>query len=270
MKRLLVLVAVMVVAVCADHHTMPADASHPTPADDAHDHTVDFEKLDDRIDHLIDRFHDLNMKIDARIDPARMRKAHSLEERVVRLEGNGCEPKEFQCGTDNPQCIGRILVCDGIKDCRNGHDEEYCELHLNVNDYFEGHVISDTCTKRQPDVISFEVKAVRRDPYFNNVAFMRILMHIEFEDKLRSGKVSLPTIAYYNFGSKKLIVMPPEDDRLGMSCEFDGYNLDRCKGEIKHEASLEVCATLLFTRKKDHDDHHEHTGEHHDSHHGHH
>lgn len=221
------------------------------------DHAAEFEKLDDRVDHLTARLHGLVAKIEARVDPARVKKAHSLEERVVRLEGNGCKPKQFQCGTDNPQCIGRLLVCDGIKDCRNGHDEENCDLPTKVDDYFEGHVITDTCTKRRPDVISFEITAVRRDTYFNAVAFVRANIIIAHDDGQRQGDVALPTVGYYSFGLKKLILTPPESDRLGLTCEFDGYNLDRCKGEIKHEASLEVCATLLFTRKKDHGhDHH--------------
>lgn len=239
MKLLFAVVALLVAAACAEE-----------------DHTGDFEKLDDRIDHITSRIHDLVSKIETRVDPARVKRAHSLEERVVRLEGNGCRKREFQCGTDNPQCIGRLLVCDGVKDCRNGHDEENCDLPTKVDDYFEGHVIHDTCTKRRPDIISFEISSVRRDAYFNTVAFVRANIHIEFKDNLREGEVSLPTVGYYSFGAKKLILAPPEDDRLGLSCEFDGYNIDRCKGEIKHESSLEVCATLLFTRKKDHDHHH--------------
>lgn len=236
MKRLLVAAAVAVallVAVAADE-----------------DHSADFEKLDDRIDGLTSRIHDLVAKIDRRVDPARIRKAHSLEERVVRLEGNGCGRREFQCGTDNPQCVGNLLVCDGVKDCRNGHDEENCELPTNVGAFFEGHMISDTCTKRKPDIISFEIKSVRRDTYFTNTAFVRANIIIKYADKLRSGEVVLPTVGYYNFGASKLILTPPEEDRLGLSCDFDGYNLDRCEGEIKHEASLEVCAKLLFTRVK--------------------
>jgi hypothetical protein len=46
------------------------------------------------------------------------------------------------------------------------------DLHFNVGDVFDGHVITDTCTKRQPDVISFEIKSIRRDTYFSTVAFV--------------------------------------------------------------------------------------------------
>jgi hypothetical protein len=224
-----------------------------TVADDSHDHSSDFEKLDDRLDHLTDRIHDLNAKIDHRIDPERIKKAHSLEHRVVRLEGDGCGKREFQCGNDDPQCIGSLLVCDGVKDCRNGHDEESCELPTTAGSYFEGHVITDTCTKRRPDVISVEITSVRRDSYFQTVAYVRAIIHITYAGRAVEGEVALPTVGFYSFGSHKLILAPPEDDRLGLVCEFDGYNADKCQGKIVHEGSLETCATLLFTRRKNQD-----------------
>lgn len=217
------------------------------------DHTKDFDDLDDRIDSITARIKQLANKIDERTDPEKIAKAHSLEARVVNLEGNGCKDREFQCGGDDPQCIGVLLACDGRKDCRNGADEENCDLHFKVGDVFDGHVISDTCTKRQPDVISFEIKSIRRDTYFNTVAFLRVNIHIEFENDRYEGAVSLPTVGYYNFGNHKLIVVPPESDRLGLVCQFDGYDWNRCHGEIKHEASLNTCATLHFTRKTEDD-----------------
>jgi hypothetical protein len=74
MKRLLVAAAVAVALLVA---TATASA----------DFTADFEKLDDRIDGLTARISGLTGKITARVDPARITKAHSLEQRVVRLEG---------------------------------------------------------------------------------------------------------------------------------------------------------------------------------------
>jgi len=221
-----------------------------TAADDSHDHSADFEKLDDRLDHLTARIHDLVAKIDQRVDPARIRKAHSLEQRVVQLEGDGCGNREFQCGSDDPQCIGSLLVCDGVKDCRNGRDEDHCELPTTVGSYFEGHVITDTCTKLRPDIISVEITSVRRDNYFSTVAYVRAIIHIAYANNKMEGEVSLPTTGFYTFGSHKLVLTPPEDDRLGLVCEFDGYNADKCDGKIMHEASKEVCATLLFVRKQ--------------------
>lgn len=212
------------------------------------DHTKDFDELDERIDAVTSRIQALTDRINSRTDPERIAKAHSLEARVVNLEGTGCGDREFQCGGDDPQCVGALLACDGRKDCRNGADEENCDLHFKVGDKFDGHVITDSCTKRQPDVISFEIKSIRRDTYFNTVAFMRVTVNIEFENNKYEGAVKLPTVAYYNFGTRKFIIVPPESDRLGLVCQFDGYNWNSCEGTIKHEASLNVCATLHFTR----------------------
>lgn len=225
-------VALFVVATVADHHSVD-----------------EFEKLDDRLDQLTSRVNKLVAQIDARVDADRIKKAHSLEQRVVRLEGDGCGKREFQCGSDDPQCVGALFVCDGIKDCRNGHDEENCDLPTSAGSYFEGHVITDTCTKRRPDVISIEITSVRRDAYFSTVAYVRALIHISYDSKLQSGEVALPTVGFYSFGGSKLVLAPPEDDRLGLICDFDGYDTDKCQGTIVHEGSLETCATVLFTRR---------------------
>jgi len=43
------------------------------------------------------------------------------------------------------------------------------ELPTKKGDYFEGHMIWDTCTQRKPDVIGFEVTDVNSCDYFTPV-----------------------------------------------------------------------------------------------------
>lgn len=42
----------------------------------------------------------------------------------LKLAGNGCEKRHYQCGGDEPRCISDLLVCDGSPDCPNGSDED--------------------------------------------------------------------------------------------------------------------------------------------------
>lgn len=41
-----------------------------------------------------------------------------------------CAKNEFDCADNSGQCIHRILICNGIKECANGNDEDadLCEL----------------------------------------------------------------------------------------------------------------------------------------------
>ena len=42
---------------------------------------------------------------------------------AVALIGNGCLREDgFRCGT-SAQCVSRLHVCDGWRDCMNGEDE---------------------------------------------------------------------------------------------------------------------------------------------------
>ena len=74
-------------------------------------------------------------------------------------------------------------------------------------------------------------------------------MVVEYETDLYDGQDSLITVGTYHFGKHILALDPPEEDRLGLYCAFDGFNMDRCEGYIAHEASTEICAEIVFVRK---------------------
>ena len=72
---------------------------------------------------------------------------------------------------------------------------------------------------------------------------------LEYENGLIGGHDSLPTVGYYHFGRHVVALQPPEADRLGLYCVFDGFNHDRCDGYIAHEASMDICAEITFVRQ---------------------
>ena len=51
------------------------------------------------------------------------------------------------------------------------------ELPTKKGDYFEGHVVWDTCTVRKPDVIGIEIMHVKENDYFTPVAEVYIVLH---------------------------------------------------------------------------------------------
>lgn len=212
------------------------------------DHTSDFDKIDDRLDRVTSRIVKLEERIAARVDPARVVRAKSTIARVVKIEGNGCGSNDFQCGGNDPQCVGNLLVCDGVKDCRNGADEAQCKVPFQAGDVFEGHVIFDRCTQRQPDTFNFEISAVQTSANFGAFAKVRGNLLMEYDDDITEGQASLPSFGQYSFATNKLVFRPQEADRLGLSCEFDGANTQRCVGAIKRDSG-EKCAKIIFTKK---------------------
>jgi hypothetical protein len=213
------------------------------------DHTSDFDKIDDRLDHVTARLVKLEDRIAARVDPARVQRAKSLVAKVVKLEGDGCDSNDFQCGGNDPQCVGNLLVCDGVKDCRNGADEAQCKPPFQAGDVFEGHVIYDRCTQRQPDIMNFEISAVQTSANFGASAKVRGNLVMEYDDQINDGQASLPSVGQYLFATNKLVFRPQESDRLGLSCEFDGSNTERCVGAIKRDSGVQ-CAKIIFTKKQ--------------------
>jgi hypothetical protein len=229
------LMAAACAAVYADHHE--------------HDHREDFNKIDERLDHLTHEVVDLENQIHKRVDKGRINRARTVRALVTSLTGNGCGKRDYQCGGTDPQCVSYLMVCDGVQDCRNGNDEKRCDLPVHKGDVFEGHMIFDYCTKRQPDTMTMRITDVYRAEYFKPIAKVNVDVGIDVTNRGVHIHAELPTIGWYNVGLRRLILMPPEADRLGLVCQFDDGSRERCIADIKHEASLETCAKLVFVRQ---------------------
>ena len=54
------------------------------------------------------------------------------------------------------------------------------DLPTKKGDYFEGHMIWDTCTERKPDVLGFEITDVKTYSYFTPVVEVSLisLLHV--------------------------------------------------------------------------------------------
>jgi len=238
---------------------------HEEPRDDEDvkdtdpEHSKEYDELDTRLNKITSRLQEIEDDLDDRLDPAKITKAHSLEHRVTELEEDHCDSDHYYCGREDPECVSRLHVCDGVNDCRSGDDEKHCELPLKVGDEFVGHVVFDNCTQRRPETVAFTITAIKTDAAFPGFPKVRATISIESETDDHEAEVALPTTGYYRFNSQNLILLPPEDDRLGLICDFDGHNKDRCVGNIGPETSLEACAQFIFFRHFDDedDDHHE-------------
>jgi len=217
-------------------------------------HEEQYDQLEKRLDQLTARLHNLDEELDDRLDPEKKEHALSFEHELQTLEASECEDENHvRCG-DETECVFRLFVCDGHEDCRNGADEENCDLPVSVGDRFTGHVVFDRCTQRHPDTITFEITAVKVNEAFPVFPYIRSTLFISVEDDEIEQDVALPTTGYYRYNSHRLVFLPPEDDRLGLVCEFDGHDYDKCVGNIVRESTLDPCAQFIFFRETEDDE----------------
>jgi len=136
-----------------DHH---GDEEEEEEEEEEDLHEQQYDQLEKRLDGLTSRLHDMDEELDDRLDPERKEKALSFDHRVRQLEGSDCDEEHHVTCGDDTECVFRLFVCDGHEDCRNGADEEHCDLPVEVGDRFVGHVVFDTCTQRHPETITIE------------------------------------------------------------------------------------------------------------------
>jgi len=257
---LLVIAAITAPALCRKKHHKKAhndddDDDNKKHDDDDDDHHVsEYSALEKRLDDVTSRLHELDDELDKRFDPELRVKALSLEYRVSTHEESSCDDQHYDCGAPDHECVSRLLVCDGIKDCRNGGDEHHCSLPTKKGDHFEGSRVYENCSDSIPENFDFTISAVKVHSDYPAFPRVRAILHFSESTDESDHEVSVPTDGYYRYATHKLVLRPPTGRHLGLVCDFDGSNEDRCVGDIMQEGSLNACARFIFHRKEDDDD----------------
>jgi hypothetical protein len=214
--------------------------------------SAQLKSLEERIVKVAARVQEIQNYWDNTVQPQRdafKARTDDLVNRVHDLEeADGAEG--FDCGGDDLQRISRLFVCDGTKDCANGHDEDdaTCHAAIAAGTVLKGdHVANDDCTRRRPDKLSIVITSAKRLSWFQNRIQVTANVNVEFNSEDSEATASLPTSGYFWFATRELVLFPPENDRLGITCRFNTDN--SCRGHIVHEASGESCADFTLNRQ---------------------
>jgi hypothetical protein len=263
MKKILVLLlvlgALVAIGTCDKRnrkHRKDHDdhKKHDDDHDDDDHYGEDYEALQKRLDLVTSRLHHLDDELDRRFDPELRQKALSLEYRVEVLEEPNCDKDHYDCGPQDHECVSRLMVCDGHKDCRNGDDEAHCNLPTKKGDHFEGEQVYENCTESIAEKFDFTVTAVKVHSDYPAFPIIRAILHFAESTDEDDHEIALPTVGYYRYSSHKLVLRPPQGRGLGLVCDFDGHNEDRCVGDIMSEGSLTPCSRYIFHRQDEDDD----------------
>jgi hypothetical protein len=215
----------------------------------------DIDMITERLDDATARLHDIESPVENRLDPKWKRKAHSMAARILHIEeehlGSVCEEHEHRCGQFDLQCVHNLFVCDGVKDCRNGEDEDHCDAPIHVGDTFIGTAIYDHCGYAHPkdQKVKMVINKVKSFPYFTSHLGLQVTTYLNFDYHGRETNYAFPSKGYYNFATHSLVVLPPSTRSLGLHCEFDGYDFSSCHGKVMLEGSLHVCAEYHYEKQ---------------------
>lgn len=201
----------------------------------------------DRLSYRIDR---LGGKLDERLhDPEQDEQFQRLSYRVSRFEDSRCGHSQFKCGSSDNQCVSKLMLCDGIKDCRSGEDEANCDLPFKVKDEFYGVEIFDNCVLRRPGAMTVIIKDIQQPPFYPGHPRITAMVVINYQDEVIRGSVALPSEAYYFFSDRRLEISPPLPNVRRLDCHFDRTSDDVFIGDVMTMSHLTACARFRFHRK---------------------
>lgn len=170
--------------------------------------------------------------------------------RVAKLEGNTCPDKEVSCRGDWPECVHHLLVCDGVKDCHNGNDEneKLCDGSIvRVGSSFRGVAHWHHCTVAEDHYYTVTITATRRSPFFTNRTFLRATVTREYED---DAPVSYTGRGYYVYAARKLVIAADENahTNTALICTFNFGDADHAECKIVSANSLDECGLVRVAR----------------------
>ena len=205
-----------------------------------------------RLNHLTAKIQELEDTFDERVSSGNS--AHnvlaSLGARLQSITGSGCPDGYYACGGNDNQCVDNLLVCDGNKDCMNGHDEESstCTVLAEAGSHWHGVPVRDACTTRQPYELDIVVSDTSRLDFYSSRVDVHASILTRSKDQHSTSTANLPTTGYYNFATRQLILAPPESDGLGMIVDFNTGDDNVANGYVTRVSTLERCALFVLRR----------------------
>jgi hypothetical protein len=176
-----------------------------------------------------------------------------VKARLRRLGVNNCQKNEVSCGGDYPECVHNLLVCDGIKDCHNGKDEDekVCDADVvRVGSTFSGVVHWTSCVEHLDHVSMITITASHRSTYFGPKAWVRATISRVEGDFPNIEQVSYTAKGYFTFANRRLALVPDANapHRFGIICYFHFGDGDHADCKVVQEGSRNLCAKWRVVR----------------------
>lgn len=172
--------------------------------------------------------------------------------RVSELEGTGCAENQLQCGGAGIECVSDLLVCDRVKDCHNGHDEdpEFCDVSgIRAGTTFSGWYASNSCLlgAGKTYICHKTILEVKRSRVFPSHLLLTIDVTCDWKDEPPLlGKVRHVLFASYQIANRRF---DHYDLGYGTECYFPYDNFDEIHCSVKYGEATCIPHLIALRRK---------------------
>jgi hypothetical protein len=203
------------------------------------------------IDELEEEVDKLEKAFDKLTPDTNERETSRVRARVRRLEGDSCGKNEVSCGGDYPECVHNLLVCDGIKDCHNGRDEDekICNAAVvHPGSTFSGITHWTSCTELNDHPTLITITDSDKSAFFGPRVFVRATVTNEIGQNQEVSTYNAK--GYFSFAKRRLSLVPDANapNNYGIICLFYFGDNDHADCRFVLEGTEGQCAKLRVTR----------------------
>lgn len=218
-----------------------------------HDFRVSSQNL--HIDQLAHDVEELEHEFDKLSDLPDKKEIYGIKARVRNLEGDHCHSGEVQCGGSVPECISPLFVCDGVKDCKNGRDENphVCsDEPYKVGSSLAGVTSWTDCFTHRPHWTVVTITANEKPEFYTSQVYVKAVASFEVDEHshlVRSHNMK----GYWNPGKRALALFPDdasdeEAQGFGILCRFNLGSNHIADCAIGSVASKHICGSFRGAR----------------------
>ena len=171
----------------------------------------------------------------------------------ISFKGNGCKKDQFQClrkPGQIPQCVNNYAVCDGVKDCRDGQDEESstCVNRSPVGSSWGGDLQWIGCASHRSKRMYVIITRAERHPFVPSIMSITATLVFTWAENGRTMSNTEQTVGVYSYGARAMKLNAAPNGHVSADVECTFTDDVHCHGKLFKSSTGTTCSEVILNR----------------------